>query len=72
MDQERDLTPEETAKMRHVYARLAYGYDFTRSPGPRTPEEQALLDAFAECDGRAFVDQYAELILMQARAVGDL
>lgn len=49
-------TPDAQAKMRKVYARLADGYDFAPSTSVRTPEERA----------------WAETILMQARAFGDL
>ena len=73
VDNERDLTPEDRAKMRRVYARLAHGYDTTGSKRTtRTQDEQALLSAFADRYGQAYVDQWGELLLVQARAFGDL
>jgi hypothetical protein len=45
------------------------------SPTPatlRTPEEQSILDVVARTKGQACVDQWAERILNQARAIGDL
>ena len=40
--------------------------------GERTPDEQAILDAIERDRGRAFVERFAELILAQARAIGEL
>lgn len=40
--------------------------------GKRTPEEQAILRAVARSNGQAWVDEHADLILDQARAIGDL
>jgi hypothetical protein len=38
----------------------------------RTAEEQDLLDFFVRERGQAYVDRFAESILEQARAMGDL
>lgn len=38
----------------------------------RTPEEQQVLDAVAKIRGQDWVDANAELILEQARALGEL
>ena len=38
----------------------------------RTPDEQAILDMIARDRGQAYVDEWAESILAQARAIGDL
>jgi hypothetical protein len=38
----------------------------------RTPEEQRVLDEMAKRRGEEFVDKHAELILAQARKVGEL
>jgi hypothetical protein len=38
----------------------------------RTPEERRILDAVAESRGEEFVAEFAELILTQARLVGEL
>lgn len=38
----------------------------------RTPEEQAVVDRIAESRGEAFAEEHDELILAQARLVGDL
>ena len=47
--------------------------DRVREPAPwRTKEEAAILRALIRDRGQAYVNQYAELILEQARACGDL
>lgn len=38
----------------------------------RTPDEQAILDRVTESRGEAFAEEHDELILAQARLVGDL
>jgi hypothetical protein len=38
----------------------------------RTPEEQDILDWIARSRGQAYVDEWAEVILKQARDIGDL
>jgi|GEM_PF-3378432 hypothetical protein len=38
----------------------------------RTPEEQAILDEMIESRGAAWVAEHEELILTQARLVGEL
>lgn len=38
----------------------------------RTPAEQSVLDEIAESRGEAFAEEHDELILTQARLVGDL
>lgn len=38
----------------------------------RTAEEQQILDMVAKTEGQAWVDRHAELILDQARSIGDL
>lgn len=38
----------------------------------RTPEEQRMIDLVAEIRGREFAEENAELILAQARLVGEL
>ena len=72
MDKKRELTPEELDNGRKVYARLSYGYNFARTPSPRTPDEQSILDMVARRKGRDYVERWAESILDQARAFGDL
>lgn len=45
------------------------------TPGPpreRTPEEQLILDLVAADRGREYAERWAERILEQARAIGDL
>ena len=42
-----------------------------RWPG-RTLEESGILDAVARTEGREWVERHAELILEQARAIGNL
>lgn len=47
----------------------------TTPPGarpPRTREEQSVLDVVARRLGQPYVDRWAESILAQARAIGDL
>lgn len=38
----------------------------------RTPEEQGVIDLIAESRGEEFAEEYDELILAQARLIGDL
>lgn len=38
----------------------------------RTPEEQAIIDEIAESRGEEFAEEHDELILHQARLVGEL
>lgn len=44
----------------------------TENEGDRTPEEQRVLDGMAEKRGKEFVEENKELILAQARLVGDI
>ena len=57
------------AMLRKAYARHAYGYEF-RESHPPTPDELGLLNALVQRHGQAYVDQWEELILMHARALG--
>jgi len=72
IEKKRELTPGELDKGRRVYARLSYGYNFARTPTPRTPDEQSILDMVARRKGREYVERWADSILNQARAIGDL
>lgn len=38
----------------------------------RTPEEQAIIDQVAEWRGKEWAERHAELILEQARQIGEL
>lgn len=38
----------------------------------RTPEEQRIIDSVAEGRGEEWAEEHAELILTQARLIGDL
>ncbi|WP_276249180.1 hypothetical protein [Haladaptatus sp. YSMS36] len=42
------------------------------SEDDRTPEEQAIIDEVAERKGRDYAEEYAELVLIQARRIGEL
>jgi hypothetical protein len=44
----------------------------TLAPPLRTPAEQEVLDYMVRCRGQAYVDQWAELILAQARMIGEV
>lgn len=44
----------------------------TTDPANRTPEEQQIVDSVAATKGREWAEEHAELILAQARKVGDL
>lgn len=70
---------ESTARRRTGLGRKAPAITTTtttqasETPRPqRTPEEQAILDVVARSRGQEFADKFAELILAQAREIGDL
>jgi hypothetical protein len=42
------------------------------TPPPRTPDEQTILNVMVRSHAQAYVDKWAESILAQARAIGDL
>lgn len=38
----------------------------------RTPEEQAIIDVVAQTHGREYAETYADYLLAQARAIGEI